>query len=677
MKKVEAESLGTVYTHTVHLENEKRNRKKFCKSKIAELAMRNKKGITLIALVITIIVLLILVGVSIVMLTGNNGILTQAQKAKLSTELSSYKEQLQLYKTEKQAENRDFIESSLTVGKENLTYNTQPTGETGNIKTVIPSIKNEYIDKVEIIKGSLLINTQDKNEIEIAKSLGIAANPYDIVNGELLSSNGNLLLMDETGTLTIPDSVTKIGKGAFANLDGLKTIVIPGTVKEIGANAFRNNKNLEKVIIQEGVETIGEGAFLYCKGLKEIKLPESLTKMGPKVFYLCGKLQEIEIPSKIEEVKHETFQYCNSLEKVTFRGENINAIGGRAFADTNIKSIILKSNLDTISETAFFNCKELITIDIEEKNKNFSYKNSILIDNNAQNIIFISSKAYAQATELTIPEGIKKFKTDISNLTKLTKLTIPSTVEEIVPNNLTPTINEIIINEENQNYKTYENCIYTKDDTKLVYCYSKDTDIKLTNNKTTIIGGGAFSGATKAQNIKLQDSIVTLQSSLFIGCNNIETIKIGKNVNTIAPMFKYRNYVGTVIIDSENPNYIVENNVLYTKNKEKLVCALYYIDGEFIVDNNVKEIGEASFYGQDNLTKVIIPNSVEKIENTFQFCGRLAEIEIPNSVKEIGVTAFTGSNNLTKIIIHNKKDSISGAPWGAVTGARAVLWEEN
>ena len=50
------------------------------------LNYRKNKGITLIALVITIIVLLILAGVSIAMLTGQNGILTQAQKAKSETE---------------------------------------------------------------------------------------------------------------------------------------------------------------------------------------------------------------------------------------------------------------------------------------------------------------------------------------------------------------------------------------------------------------------------------------------------------------------------------------------------------------------------------------------------------------------------------------------------------------
>ena len=58
--------------------------------------MTNNKGITLIALVITIIVLLILAGVSIAMLTGQNGILTQANNAGTQTREADIKEAIAL-----------------------------------------------------------------------------------------------------------------------------------------------------------------------------------------------------------------------------------------------------------------------------------------------------------------------------------------------------------------------------------------------------------------------------------------------------------------------------------------------------------------------------------------------------------------------------------------------------
>ena len=74
----------------------------------------NTKGITLIALVITIIVLLILAGVSIAMLTGQNGILTQANNAKNETELASAKEKVELAVIGAISQTRD---GTLTVGK--------------------------------------------------------------------------------------------------------------------------------------------------------------------------------------------------------------------------------------------------------------------------------------------------------------------------------------------------------------------------------------------------------------------------------------------------------------------------------------------------------------------------------------------------------------------------------
>ena len=60
--------------------------------------LKNTKGITLIALVVTIIILLILAGISIAMLTGNNGVLTQGQRAKEETRIASVEETVKLYK---------------------------------------------------------------------------------------------------------------------------------------------------------------------------------------------------------------------------------------------------------------------------------------------------------------------------------------------------------------------------------------------------------------------------------------------------------------------------------------------------------------------------------------------------------------------------------------------------
>ena len=59
--------------------------------------IKTNSGITLIALVITIIVLLILAGVTIATLTGDNGILTQATNAKTMTQISSLKEEIDMY----------------------------------------------------------------------------------------------------------------------------------------------------------------------------------------------------------------------------------------------------------------------------------------------------------------------------------------------------------------------------------------------------------------------------------------------------------------------------------------------------------------------------------------------------------------------------------------------------
>ena len=86
--------------------------------------MRNNKGITLIALVVTIIVLLILAGVSIAMLTGDNGILKQSRKAKTDTANAEVAEKINMELNAFKADilaNGAIKSTTWTSAKQNLT----------------------------------------------------------------------------------------------------------------------------------------------------------------------------------------------------------------------------------------------------------------------------------------------------------------------------------------------------------------------------------------------------------------------------------------------------------------------------------------------------------------------------------------------------------------------------
>ena len=347
------------------------------------------------------------------------------------TELSKYKEELDLYKLSKTAENINFLDESLTAGKTNLFYNTQKSEENGNIKNVIPDISNIYFEQMEIIKGDLLLNTKDKSLIKIAQSLNIQVNPYDIVDGRLLSSYENLLLVDNNGTLTIPDSVTKIGEGAFSNVEGLKTIIIPGTVKEIKKNAFMGNSTLETVIMKDGVEKIKHSAFRECKNLKKVVMPNSVVELESQVFYGDTNLSDINISTGLTSIP--SYAYCNCKKITNIEiPENVISIYDSAFSGcTDLAEISFPKNLKYIGLDVFYNTPSLSTINIDSENELYKFENGILIGLDKGDIVLILSDAVSGDT-FTVPDGVKILNSDLlNNYTTITKVNISASVTSI------------------------------------------------------------------------------------------------------------------------------------------------------------------------------------------------------------------------------------------------------
>ncbi len=639
----------------------------------------NKKsnGITLVALVITIIVLLILAGVTIATLSGDSGILTNAAKAKKMALLSQYKEEHEMFLNEQLLKNDNFKKVSLVAGETNLIYNTQEEGETGNIYDVIPSLKNnDFSTKLEIIKGELLLNTKDPKEIKMAQSIGIQVNPYDIVDGELLSSNGNLLLMDETGTVTIPDNVTKIGEGAFANLSGLKTIIIPGSVKVIGVNAFRNNPTLEKVIIKDGLERIENNAFTSCENLIDIIMPDSITLMGQEIFMSCYKLKNVKLSESLISLPRFTFHACISLEKIKIP-DRVERLEDRCLSSCpKLNNIIINQNITYISSSAFSDCDILENIYISN-NPNFVYENGILMLKSKTEILFISSKKLNENNVFKIPEGITTFNISISANKNIDTIIIPKSLQEVgnSQSGIFPmSVNNIQVTEGNMNFIVKNNTLYSKDEKKLILCFEKGRTVNILPTVEDIEMQG-FGLAPNLVEINLPDSVKNIKQFAIIKCIKLETMRIGKNVTYIDPLFQYNNTTLNLIIDPLNQNYIVEDFVLYNKDKTELMTTLKPNPGKFLVKDTVKVIGSLAFYNKREITEIILPEGLTEIKNSFGYCS-FNKIEIPSTVNTISIAAFANNPNLSQIIINKPPNSISGAPWGAAKGNRIVEWKK-
>ena len=627
---------------------------------------QKERAITLIALAVTIIVLLILAGVAISLSIGEKGIVSKSQVSVEGNKLASYKEKLEMYKAEKLLEDETFIEETLSAGKNTLEYNTKKESE-GTILNVIPELDDNYMDKLEIIKGELFLTSTNKLEIQAAKIAGIEFNPYKIEDGELQSSDTNLELMSSDGTLTIPNNVSKIGYGAFSNVEGLKTIIIPETVKEIGPYAFAYNSTLEKVIIKDGVEKIGEYAFIGDERLKEIILPNTLKEAGTKTF-ASTKIEKINIPGSLTVIPA-NFITTTALKEITLN-EGTQTISSQAFLTAQISSIKLSSTITQISTSAFGSCTLLENFDLSE-NKNFTYESGFLMTAKNPKIIFVSPSFIKSNSTFNIPEGMTNLDISLTEYTNIKKVIIPKSLNKLNPSFLPKSVEEIEVVEGNTTY-TVENGFLYDNNKKLQACLSRENIITVPNGITEIVSS-SFKFANNVTEIFLPDTVIYLGNGFR---KNIK-IHVGKKVKSIvAPIFDGQN--GELIIDEDNPYYIVENRILYTKTDEKeLVNILYSArDEDLIISKDTKSIGSYAFYGQPYLTNVILSDGVKKIKtNAFRGVPKLVRLEIPKTIEVIEENTFGGSSgNLNEIIIHKEKDSIQGAPWGAVKGMRAIKW---
>ncbi len=117
-------------------------------------------------------------------------------------------------------------------------------------------------------------------------------------------------------SVTIPSSVTSIGKGAFYGCSGLTSVSIPNSVTSIGGSAFSYCSGLTSVSIPNSVTSIGDDAFSYCSGLTSVTIPNSVTSIGNWAFFYCSGLTSVSIGNSVTSIGVSAFYGCSSLTSI-------------------------------------------------------------------------------------------------------------------------------------------------------------------------------------------------------------------------------------------------------------------------------------------------------------------------------------------------------------------------
>lgn len=150
--------------------------------------------------------------------------------------------------------------------------------------------------------------------------------------------------------ITLPDTVTYIGGGAFAS-PKLQSINIPNGVTYIGVCAFSGSA-IKSIAIPSSVDYISECAFSDCDDLESVVLPDGIDTVYYGTFMNCTSLKEVTLPKSLKRIQDLAFARCSALENLVLPN-GVTQIDDCAFLQSGIKKIVIPETVSFIQNEVF------------------------------------------------------------------------------------------------------------------------------------------------------------------------------------------------------------------------------------------------------------------------------------------------------------------------------------
>ena len=164
-------------------------------------------------------------------------------------------------------------------------------------------------------------------------------------------------------TVQASSALTSIGSRAFAETSALSSFTFPQTLTAVGAESFTGS-GIVTANLPQSVTYLGAGAFADCTKLVYAQVPAAIQAVRERTFRNCTELKNVSIPEGIRYIGAAAFQNDVSLQTVDF-AQSLLTICDNAFEGSGVgEGLVLPPALRTIGSRAFAGCMRLTSLTI-------------------------------------------------------------------------------------------------------------------------------------------------------------------------------------------------------------------------------------------------------------------------------------------------------------------------
>lgn len=511
-----------------------------------------------------------------------------------------------------------------------------------------------YINTVNIAEGVTSISggafsNSNLNSVNIPNSIN-KIGAYALESTQLYYddsnwSNGALYIdncliatnSDAIGDYAIAEGTRIIADAAFNSYyeyDLLTGISLPNSVTHIGKKAFYN-RNITKVTIGSGTQSIGEDAFSWCENLSVINIAATTPPViAANTFQYISTDLQITVPAGSESLYladpnwKRLFDIASGVVEGVC-GENLTWVLNLADSTLTISGYGDMYDYDVWNDETYFPMpwEEFLYDNI---------KNIVLPDGITSIGDFAFLNDSYNMTSIHLPEGIRRIgKYAFAGNAGLTSISIPASVELIdtAAFYYCTELTAVQVNSNNRHYCSENGVLFNKDkSTLIIYPAMKQDSYYALPSNVKQIEIGAFLECQSLTEIVLPEGITTISSEAFSYCTNLVEINIPNSVNYIG---EYA-FDGTAIYEDES-NWT--EGVLYWDNC--LIATNYEIPASYTIPSGTRLIAGGTF-NTSELREITIPASVISIgEESFKWCNNLQEMTVYAQIPPIlGANVF-------------------------------------